>query len=161
MAFPFFKKGPKGGRASLDQSARADAVDVSSLTLKETQDTSPASNAIVKKAKEHQGVFALRKTGGVRYTVSDYAVFVRPIVSEKALRGAEKDAPYVFEVASSANKLEIKKAFFNIYGVMPCAVRVAWQGGDTRRFGRIRGMTKKWKKAIVTLPKGQRVGIAT
>lgn len=85
-----------------------------------------------------------------------YRILLRPIVTERSttLGSLRK---YVFAVAPSANKLEVGKAFAAVYGVRPTDVNILNVGGKTVQFGRVRGATKPWKKAIVTLPAGQKV----
>ncbi len=44
-------------------------------------------------------------------------VLVRPILTEKVNRQMEKSSRYTFEVSKAANKLEVKKAVEEFYGV--------------------------------------------
>ncbi|MBT4648870.1 50S ribosomal protein L23 [bacterium] len=83
---------------------------------------------------------------------------MRPVISEKATM-ANQENKYIFEVAIKANKIEIKKAIEEIYGVTPIAVNVMNQRGKFVRFGRKTGRTKDTKKAIVTLKKGDSITI--
>ena len=85
-----------------------------------------------------------------------YRVLVKPIISEKATHHAA-DRKYTFEVATNANKVEIKKAVQEIYGVMPTDVNIINQRGKAVRFGRNYGVQKAVKKAIVTLKKGDNI----
>lgn len=92
---------------------------------------------------------------GKKHSVFEHAIILRPLMTEKSfhLTSAGK---YVFEVAPHANKLSVKKAFFNVYGVMPTKVAVMHVGGKQVRFGRQTGNRKNWKKVIVTVKKGHR-----
>lgn len=92
-----------------------------------------------------------------KFAVSD-RVFVRPLITEKSLEAAQKNV-YVFEVAFRATKLSVKKAFYNLYGVMPSSVRVSIHQGKIVRFGRVEGKRKDWKKASITVPKGTTVDV--
>lgn len=87
-----------------------------------------------------------------------YKVLVRPVVSEKASI-AESLNVYSFRVEKNADKETIKRAIKAVYGVMPTKVRIVNVEGKAVR-GRT-GMTRRgdWKKALVTLPKGQSIGI--
>ncbi|PLX26362.1 50S ribosomal protein L23 [Candidatus Parcubacteria bacterium] len=87
---------------------------------------------------------------------SAYRVLIRPIISEKATIGASQNK-YVFEVYTDANKVEIKKAVLEIYGVMPESVNIINHRGKSVRFGRKFGRTKDVKKAVVTLKKGDNI----
>ena len=55
----------------------------------------------------------------------------------------------------------IKKAIYNLYGIMPKSVNVINQMGKYRRLGRSAGRTKNWKKAVVILPKGKFIDVYT
>lgn len=92
------------------------------------------------------------------FPVSADAVFLRPLSTEKSLVLARHDV-YVFEVALRATKIEIKKAFANLYGVMPTAVRVAHRSGKVVRFGRREGRRRDWKKAYIAVLKGTTIDL--
>lgn len=82
---------------------------------------------------------------------------IAPLVSEKSM-GLTPDGKYIFIVAKYANKQEIAEAVKKIYQVEVQAVNTINIQGKTRYFrGRPSGRTKKWKKAIVTLEKGQKI----
>ena len=62
------------------------------------------------------------------------------------------DKKYVFEVAPTAGKIEIKKAIEEIFGVKVAKVNTINVSGKAKRMGAARpGRTKDWKKAIVQL----------
>ena len=80
-----------------------------------------------------------------------YDIIIRPIITERAMDGAA-DKKYVFEVAKTAGKIEIKKAVEEIFGVKVAAVNTVNVPGKHKRMGAARpGMTRSWKKAYVTL----------
>ena len=85
-----------------------------------------------------------------------YRFLLRPIISEKATVGAA-DGKYTFEVSMDANKVAIKKAVQEVYGVEPADVNIMNKRGKTVRFGRKHGRTKNIKKAVVTLRKGDSI----
>ncbi len=85
-----------------------------------------------------------------------HRILLRPIISEKATI-AHSENKYIFEVALKANKIEVKKAIEEVYGLVPSAVNMINQDGKTVRSGR--GRTKNYKKAIVTLKKGDSITI--
>jgi large subunit ribosomal protein L23 len=64
---------------------------------------------------------------------------------------------YVFVVAKTANKIEVKKAVEAVYGVNVVKVNTANTKGKNRRHGRTQGRTQDWKKAIVTLKDGEKI----
>ena len=80
-----------------------------------------------------------------------YDVIIRPIITERSMAGAA-DKKYVFEVASAAGKIEIKKAVEEAFGVKVARVNTMIVPGKAKRMGAGRpGRTKDWKKAIVQL----------
>lgn len=87
-----------------------------------------------------------------------YRVLIKPVVSEKATYLTSQNS-YVFEVAPDMNKIEIKKAILSVYGVEPIKVNIINVPGKFVRYGRVRGRTKNWKKAIVTLKPGETIQI--
>ncbi len=88
--------------------------------------------------------------------MSAYEVIRRPIITEKTTRLAEQ-GQYVFEVAPTANKIEVKAAVEEIFKVKVRAVNIVHVRGKMRRMGRTQGMSRPWKKAIVTLQEGQHI----
>ncbi|MDD5749223.1 MAG: 50S ribosomal protein L23 [Patescibacteria group bacterium] len=96
------------------------------------------------------------KSAGQNKVQRAYRILIRPIISEKATIGVSLNK-YVFEVAQDANKVEIKKAIKEVYGINPQAVNIVNQRGRQVRFGRYFGQTKNTKKAVVTLKKGDSI----
>ena len=88
---------------------------------------------------------------------SIYQVLKRPLVTEKtnALRDVHND--YTFEVATDANKVEIKQAVETLFSVRVKSVRTAIIRGQYRRTRRGIGQKPNWKKAIVTLHEGHSI----
>lgn len=87
-----------------------------------------------------------------------WRILVRPLVSEKAANAGAHNQ-YVFVVADKANKIDVKEAIADVYGVRPIKVNMVRLRGKKVRYGRSQGKTKAWKKAIVTLPKGKKIQI--
>ena len=80
-----------------------------------------------------------------------YDVIIRPIITERSMAGAQ-DKKYVFEVATDAGKIQIRKAIEEIFGVKVAKVNTMIVPGKAKRMGAARpGRTKDWKKAIVQL----------
>ena len=77
-------------------------------------------------------------------------VIVRPIITEDSMSRLA-DKKYTFEVASDANKIEIKKAVEEIFKVEVDKVNTISMKGKNKRVGYHFGKTYEWKKAIVTL----------
>jgi large subunit ribosomal protein L23 len=88
-----------------------------------------------------------------------YDVLVRPVVTEKSTVKQES-GQYTFEVAASANKIEVRKAVETLFKVKVESVNmISLPGKIKRAFGRP-GMTRPWKKAVITLRKGDTIEIA-
>ena len=97
-------------------------------------------------------------------------IIKRPLLTEKGTRlkdtggqgGDELDpetlkSQLLFEVASDANKVEIRHAVQKLWNVDVLAVRTAVVRGKEKRMGRFVGKRSNWKKAIVTIAAGQTV----
>lgn len=85
-------------------------------------------------------------------------VLIRPHISEKSSNLIASNQ-YVFEVDPGATKLDVACAIKDLYGVRPSAVRTIRSSGKQLRFGKTEGMTKAWKKAIITLPEGKSIDV--
>lgn len=77
-------------------------------------------------------------------------VIIRPIITEASMSRLA-DKKYTFEVASDANKIEIKKAVEEIFKVNVEKVNTISVKSKNKRVGYHVGKTSEWKKAIVTL----------
>jgi large subunit ribosomal protein L23 len=88
---------------------------------------------------------------------SVYDVIRRPIISEKSTALAEVGNRYAFEVASQANKQEIRDAVQQLFKVKVREVRTLVMHGKLKRFGRFQQKKPNWKKALVTLAEGQKI----
>ena len=84
-------------------------------------------------------------------------IILQPILSEKSLAGAENNK-YIFVVDDTANKHEVAESITNIYKVEVTKVNIVTVQAYNRLVrGRNRAHSKKFKKAIVTLKKGQKI----
>ena len=81
---------------------------------------------------------------------SVYDIVKRPIVTERSMEGAA-DHKYVFEVDRGSNKIEIRQAIEQIFGVKVKCVNTMSLKGKVKRMGVHIGKRNDWKKAIVTL----------
>ena len=86
-----------------------------------------------------------------------YQVIRRPHSSEKGHEYIQEHNTYVFEVARGATKKDIKEAVQAIWGVRVLGVRTVTMPSKLRRYGRIRGRTNPWKKAVVRVAKDQAI----
>ncbi len=88
-------------------------------------------------------------------------IIVKPLITEKMTALGEKLNRYGFVVEKRANKLQIKGAIEELYGVEVAAINTMNYSGKLKsRFtktGVIAGKTKAFKKAIVTLAEGETI----
>ncbi len=89
-----------------------------------------------------------------------YEVIRNPIITEKTTLLAS-DNKIVFEVSPSANKHEIKTAVEFLFKVKVDAVNTINQNGKLKIFKGKLGKRKNYKKAVVTLSKGQTIDLAS
>lgn len=83
-----------------------------------------------------------------------HEILIRPIVTEKSMILAETENTYLFEVGPGANKIQIRKAVEDVFGVRVEDVRTLNVRGKNKRFGRFYGKRSNWKKAYVKLSEG-------
>jgi large subunit ribosomal protein L23 len=88
-------------------------------------------------------------------------ILLKPIVTEKMTGQGDKFNRYGFIVAKNANKVEIKKAVEELYGVTVESVNTMRYGGKVKtrytKSGMMSGKTNATKKAVVTLAKGNSI----
>ncbi len=85
-------------------------------------------------------------------------IIKRPIIlTEKARIASEDQNQVLFEVARSANKIEIRNAVQSLFKVTVTDVNTLVVRGRMRRMGRGSSKTQNWKKAIVTLKEGDKI----
>jgi len=77
-------------------------------------------------------------------------IIIEPLITEKSTAQME-EKKYTFVVDKRANKIEIKKAVEDIFGVKVKKVNTVSVKGKPRRVGIHRGFRPGWKKAVVTL----------
>ena len=152
----FKRKGPPQKATTEEKvaavkSAAADAVgtgkEKSLQELKKEEGKVDSKAKVVRKMKEDTG--------------NAYKVLLRPIVTEKSAILADQ-GKYVFEVPGSTNKVEVAKAVRIVYGVHPTKVNMIKLPGKKvmMRYQRYtQGQTSPKFKAIVTLKKGEKIGL--
>ena len=88
-----------------------------------------------------------------------FEVLRRPLLTEKGQDMRDVEGKYLFEVAPTANKLEIKNAVEKLFGVHVEQVNTMWIRGKKKRVGRNIGKRPNWKKAVVTLRAGDAIDL--
>ena len=90
-------------------------------------------------------------------------VLIKPMLTEKANAQQETLRRFAFKVARKANKLEIKKAVEEFYGVNVTDVNTVVQPGKNKtRFtkkGFVQGRKPAYKKAYVTVAEGETIDL--
>ncbi|HRF72973.1 MAG TPA: 50S ribosomal protein L23 [Accumulibacter sp.] len=84
-------------------------------------------------------------------------VLLAPQISEKATYVADKYEQVIFRVAPDATKPEVKGAVELLFKVSVKSVQIANVKGKHKKFGRVMGRRKSWKKAYVCLNAGQEI----
>jgi large subunit ribosomal protein L23 len=92
-------------------------------------------------------------------------VLLAPIISEKSTMVGEKNNQYVFRVLDDATKPEIKAAVELLFSkkdekLEVTSVQVSNVKGKEKRFGRMMGRRRNWKKAYVSVKAGQEINFA-
>ena len=97
---------------------------------------------------------------------SVWNVILGPIITEKALEMKDDRESYgrtgndtqvlALRVATEATKTEIAEAVTKIFGVKVATVRTLNMKGKAKRVGRYEGRRSDWKKAYVTIAKGEK-----
>jgi large subunit ribosomal protein L23 len=84
-------------------------------------------------------------------------VVLRPLLTEKGTRLKEEGNQYLFWVAKTANKVEIKRAIEKLFRVTVLDVQTLRVRGKVKRLGRFQGRRPDWKKAVATLKQGDTI----
>jgi large subunit ribosomal protein L23 len=90
-------------------------------------------------------------------------VLIRPILTEKANAQQEKLRRYAFKVSKTANKLEIKKAVEEFYGITVVDVNTIIVPSKAKsrstKAGLITGRKPGYKKALITVATGESIDL--
>ena len=85
-------------------------------------------------------------------------IIIAPVITEKSMVERQNNV-YTFKVAKDANKIEIKKAIEEAFGVKVVKVNTANTKAKDKRVGRYTGKTQTYKKAFITLADGEKIEI--
>jgi len=91
-------------------------------------------------------------------------IIKKPLITEKATVASETRNRFTFEVARSANKVEIKKAVEKMYGVHVTKVHTMTYGGGKSSVkhtnkGIVTQPNNPWKKAVITVADGETIDL--
>ena len=119
--------------------------------------------SILDKLKKKTIPKAIKKSEPVKSekkSIQIYDIIKEPHITEKAGILADQNK-YVFKVYPRANKVEVKKAIEALYGLKAEKVHMTHSAPKKRRLGKHQGwrggLKKGFKKAIVTLKKGDKI----
>ena len=87
-----------------------------------------------------------------------YRILIKPLITEK-ITNLGKYNKYAFAIDRKANKIMVKKAIEQIYGIRPLSVNISYVKGKKVRYANKLGKRKNWKKAVITFVKGQEIKI--
>lgn len=144
--FDFFKEKKKERKKPEKKKIEKKPVTAEALTDREVKKKKVEARPLSK-------VKPGKKVSGIAYRVLE-----APHVTEKASALIEENK-YVFKVLPGVNKVEIKKAVEDLYGVDVIKVRIINVPKRQRRLGKQKGWRKGYKKAIVKIKKGQKIEI--
>ena len=90
--------------------------------------------------------------------MTNESIIIAPVLTEKSniLRESGK---YVFRVDARANKHQISEAVRKLFEVHPVSCNIINVGGKPKRTRNRAGFTSSYKKAVVTLAKGEKIAI--
>jgi large subunit ribosomal protein L23 len=118
----------------------------------------------LRKRKCGKGKFQIKEFENFQITNMKLTeVLVKPILTEKANAQQDKLRRYAFKVGRKANKLEIKKAIEEFYGVTVVNVNTAVVPGKNKtrytKAGFVKGQKPAYKKAHVTVAEGETIDL--
>jgi large subunit ribosomal protein L23 len=124
------------------------------------KETAKPKKTVPAAKEEKRAAAEVKKTEAPKTTVFKAdGILISSHTAEKALM-AQKDNQYVFKVSAKANKVMIAAAVKKTYGVKVKAVNIINIPRKARRVGRTMGFKAGYKKAVITLAKGQSIEIA-
>jgi large subunit ribosomal protein L23 len=85
-------------------------------------------------------------------------VLIGPHITEKATFLNERNV-YVFEIKPKSNKIMVKQAIKELYGVVPKKIRIINSPSKTRFFRGQKGEKGGYKKAMIYLKEGDKIEI--
>jgi large subunit ribosomal protein L23 len=89
--------------------------------------------------------------------MNPYEIIKGPLITEKGSIQKEASNQLTFEVDRKANRVEIRHAVEKVFNVKVEKVRTMQVKGKVKRVGRTLGKRRDWKKAIVTLARGENI----
>ena len=143
---------------------KKDSDQEASSEKKEVKKAAPKKDAKVDAAKKPVKKAAAKKQSKPTRVVKEdtgiaYRVLMRPLVTEKTAKEVV-NRKYAFVVSIDANKNMVSDAIQRVYNVKPASINIVRNSGKKVRRGRQVGKRSAWKKAIVTLKKGDVIDVS-
>ena len=88
-----------------------------------------------------------------------HRIAVKPLITEKSSAAWQNRGEYVFEVHPDATKPQIREALKQRFGVNAVSIRTIQMRRNAVARAQTRGVTPRWKKAIVTLKDGESLAV--
>ncbi len=88
-----------------------------------------------------------------------YEIIKAPIITEKTVAMMQEENVYTFEVDRRANKIQVKEAIKEIFGVEVERVNIINSKPKTKRMGRYVGKTNNVRKAMVKVAEGSNIEV--
>jgi large subunit ribosomal protein L23 len=125
------------------------------------KETTPKAPRVAKPKVSEDAAVAAPKASDTHAIPANALAIKYPWITEKISRLSQSPAgsQYAFVVSNDCNKKEAKKLIEQIYGVHVVAVNILNTKGKTRRLGSRIGWREGFKKAFVTLKKGETIDI--
>ena len=117
------------------------------------KEEAPKAPKASKKAKKEEAPKAAKKYQ--LPTTHDYAVIIKPVVTEKSLRLMQTENKITLRVSKDSNSTEIKQAFESIFNKKVARVNIVNVRSREKHLGRFVGEVGSYKKAIVKLAPGE------
>ena len=134
-----------------DEKEKNEAVDESKAKKREVEKKKVSK-------KKTKAVSKIKKVSREKIPVHHFEIIRKPHVSEKAFN-LESESKYVFVISPSANKIEVRKAVQNLYGVVVKSVNIVKVPSKPKRFKGVPGIKSGYKKAVITLAKGSKIDV--
>ena len=151
------KVSKKDDTKKVEKSAKIDSANNEKNTVVSSEPKKESIKELYSEDKKKATSKKETKTDKKKYG-NAYRILVKPLITEKASDIGVMNK-YIFEVSRDANKIEVAKAIKEVYGIKPTSVNILKVKGKKVRSGRIMGKKKDWKKAIVTLGKGETIKV--
>lgn len=92
--------------------------------------------------------------------MQDYRdVIIRPVITEKTMKLNAENNAVTFEVPKTTNKIEVRQAVENLFGVKVKKVNILNTKDKKKRVGRYTGVVHGYKKAVVFLEPGSSIDL--